>query len=92
MKFNDWPRSFLCDNHLENKFINRTICNVYFNNAQNLSTAKCEEKLYNNLKKGKERDDTRDWNKTLRLQYCLSSNLEGGTMLNNSFYLMIFMR
>ena len=36
MKFDDFPYSFPCDNHLENKFINRTICNVYFNNAQKL--------------------------------------------------------
>ena len=36
-KFNDLPQSFLCDNHLENiKFINRTICNVFFNNTQKL--------------------------------------------------------
>ena len=34
MKFNDMPQSFLCDNHLENKFVNRAICYVYFNNAQ----------------------------------------------------------
>ena len=37
LKFNDFPRSFLCDNHLENiKFINCTICNVFFNNTQKL--------------------------------------------------------
>ena len=36
MKSNDLPKSFLRDNHLENKFINRTICNVYFYNAQKL--------------------------------------------------------
>ena len=37
MKFNNLPLSFLCDNHLENiKFINRTICKVFFNNAQKL--------------------------------------------------------
>ena len=36
MKFNNLPQSFLCDNHLENKFIHHTICNVYFNNAQKL--------------------------------------------------------
>ena len=37
MKSNDLPQSFLCDNHLENiKFINCTICNVFFNNTQKL--------------------------------------------------------
>ena len=41
MEFNDLPLSFLCDNHLENiKFINLTICDVFFNNTQNLSIAK----------------------------------------------------
>ena len=34
MKFNDLPQSFLCDNHFEKKFINRTICYLYFNNAK----------------------------------------------------------
>ena len=36
MKFNDLPQSFLCDNHLENKFISRTICKIFFINAQKL--------------------------------------------------------
>ena len=37
MKFNDLSQSFLCDNHLESiKFINRTICNAFFNIAQKL--------------------------------------------------------
>ena len=38
---------------------------------KNLPIAKCEEKLYNNSKRGKGSDDTHDRNKTLQLQYCL---------------------
>ena len=34
LKSNDLPLSFLCENHAKNfKFVNRTICNVFYNNA-----------------------------------------------------------
>ena len=40
LNLNDSPAHFLCDEHKQNiKFINRTICNVYFNNAQKLVCA-----------------------------------------------------
>ena len=68
IKFNDLPQSFLCDNYLESKFINRTICNVYFNNAQKLVNSQVRRKV---VQQFQESDDTHDWNKTLRLQYCL---------------------
>ena len=38
LTWNDYPTSFLCDQHISNlKFVHRIICNVYFNNAQNMS-------------------------------------------------------
>ena len=37
LKFNDLSQSLLCDNHLENKFINRTICKVFSLTPKNLS-------------------------------------------------------
>ena len=37
LKSNDLPLSFLCENHAKNvKFVNRTICNVFYSNAQKL--------------------------------------------------------
>jgi len=37
LKFNDVPVTFLCEKHVEGvKFVNRTICNVFFNNAQKI--------------------------------------------------------
>lgn len=37
LRSNDLSQSFLCDNHSENiKFVNRIICNIFFNNAQKL--------------------------------------------------------
>ena len=67
MKFNDMPQSFLCDNYLENKFINRTICNVYFNNAQKLVNSQVRREVVQQSKESKGSDDTYDWNITLRL-------------------------
>ena len=58
LKFNDLPQSFLFDNHLENKFTNRTFATSISITLKNLSIAKCEEKLYSNLKKGKGSDDS----------------------------------
>ena len=72
LKFNDLPQSFLCSNHLENiKFINRTICNVFFNNTQKLVNSQVRRGVVQHSKKGKGSDDTNDWNKTSQLQYCL---------------------
>ena len=51
MKFNDLPLSFLYDNHLENRFINRTICNVYFNNAQKLVSSQVRREVVQQFKK-----------------------------------------
>ena len=51
MKFNDLPQSFLCDNHLENiKFINRTICNVFFNIAQKLINSQVRREILQQFK------------------------------------------
>ena len=89
MKCNDLPLLFLCDNHLENKFIISTSCNVYFNNAQKLVNSQVRREVVQQFKKWQRKPPqvlTHDWNKTLRLQYCLcSSNLESGTMLNIVF-------
>ena len=50
MKFIDLPQSFLCDNHLENKFINRTICNVFFINAQKLVSSQVRREVVQQFK------------------------------------------
>ena len=51
LKFNDLPQSFLCDNHLENiKFINRTICNVFFNNTQKLVNSQVRREVVQQFK------------------------------------------
>ena len=51
LKFNDLPQSFLWDDHLENiKFINRTICNVFFNNTQKLVTGQVRREVVQQLK------------------------------------------
>ena len=51
MKFNNLPRLFLCDNHLKNiKFINRTIYNVYFNNAQKLVNSQVRREVVQQFK------------------------------------------
>ena len=50
MKFNDLPQSFLCDNHLENKFINRTICNVFFLNPQKLVNSQVQREVIQQFK------------------------------------------
>ena len=71
LKFNDLPLSFLCDNHLENiKFINCTICNVFFNNTPKLVNSQVQREVVQQFKESKGSDDTHDWNKTLQLQYC----------------------
>ena len=50
LKFNDLPQSFLCDNHLENiKFINRTICDVFFN-TQKLVNSQVRREVVQQLK------------------------------------------
>ena len=43
--------SFLCDNHLENMFINPTICNVFFNNAQKLVNSQVQREVIQQFKK-----------------------------------------
>ena len=68
----------ICHNHF---YVTITLKTLSLSTAQfvtsfliipkNLSIAKCEEKLYNNSKKGKGSDNTHDWNKTLQLQHCL---------------------
>ena len=63
MKFNDLRQSFLCDNHLENKFINHTFCKVFFLNAQKLVSAK--RSCTTIERKGKRSDNIHDWNKVL---------------------------
>ena len=50
MKFNDLSQTFLCDNHLENKFINRIICNVNFNNAQKLVNSQVRREFVQQFK------------------------------------------
>ena len=51
LKFNDLPQLFLCDNHLENiKFINRTICNVFFNNTQKLVNSQVRREVVQQFK------------------------------------------
>ena len=70
MKFNDWPQSFSCGNLKTSLSTPQYVTSISIS-PKNLSIAKCEERLYNNLKKGKRSDDTYDWNKTLRFQYCL---------------------
>ena len=51
LKFNNLPQSFLSDNHLENvKFINRTICNVFFNNTQKLVNSQVRREVVQQFK------------------------------------------
>ena len=51
MKFNDLPQSFLCDNLLENiKFINRTICDDFFNNNQKLVNSPVQREVVQQFK------------------------------------------
>ena len=51
LKFNDLPQSFLCDKHLENiKLINRTICNVFFNNTQKLVNSQVQREVVQQFK------------------------------------------
>ena len=46
MKFNNLPQSFLCDNHLESiKFINHTICHIFFNNTQKLVNSQVQREV-----------------------------------------------
>ena len=49
-KFNDLPRSFLCGNHFESKFIYRTICNVCFNNAQKFVNSQMRREVVQQFK------------------------------------------
>ena len=50
MKFNDLSQSFLCDDHRENKFINRTICKVFFINAQKLVNSQVRREVIEKFK------------------------------------------
>ena len=60
LKFNNLPQSFLSDNHLENiKFINHTICNVFFNNTQKLVNSQMQREVVQQFKeKQKKRQRT----------------------------------
>ena len=44
------PQSILCDNHLENMFINRTICRVFFLYAQKLVNSQVRREVAQQLK------------------------------------------
>ena len=50
MEFNDLPQSFLCDNHFENKSIKRTICKVFFFNAQKLVNSRVRREVVQQFK------------------------------------------
>ena len=51
LKLNNVPLSFLCDNHSAViKFINRSICNVFFNNGQKLGNSQVRKDVVQNFK------------------------------------------
>ena len=50
MKFNDLPQSFLSDNHLENKLIYRSVCKIFFINAQKLVNSKVRTEVIQQFK------------------------------------------
>ena len=51
LKSNDLPLSFLSENHAKNvKFVNRTICNVFYNNAQKLIRSQVRKDVVQHFK------------------------------------------